>query len=322
MLQLPLVSIIIPIYGVEKYISRCAHSLFRQSYKNIEYIFVNDCTKDQSISVLSEIMRHYPDRDSSCRILSHEVNKGLSGARYTGLINSTGDYIMHVDSDDYLEDNAVEELVKAAVENDADIVIGGSYSVFPDNRIINLLPEHYDKQSLLYNILHLKVAPSIWGKLYSSKLYAPDKDTSPLVGVNHGEDFATVPRLLYYADRLAYVDKPLYNYVQFNSHSYTNNFSLRSMNDMIKATGKLTDFFNDKLSPEVLDVCALRVKAGMIKRMNIDLFDSLRTLYKDESARAFHRLAMTDKILLWLVDKGLYNIAKLYIGLGRTLKRI
>lgn len=322
MLHIPLVSIIIPIYGVEKYISRCAHSLFRQSYKNIEYVFVNDCTKDQSISILLEIIRQYPDRELSCHILSHDVNKGLSGARYTGLINSTGDFIMHVDSDDYLEENTVEVLVKAAAENDAEIVIGGSYSVFPDNRIINPIPEHYDKQSLINNILQLKVAPSIWGKLYSSKLYAPGKDTFPLVGVNHGEDFATVPRLLYYADRIAYVDKPLYNYLRFNTHSYTNNFSVRSMNDMVKATGKLTDFFNGKLSPEVLDVCALRVKAGMIKRMNIDLFDKIRTLYPDETSRARHRLAMTDRILLWLVDNGFYRTAIFYMKLSKMLKHI
>ena len=63
-------------------------------------------------------------------------------------------------------------------------------------------------------------------------------------------------------------------------------------------------------------------QATALKRMNIDLFDSLRTLYKDESIRAFHRLAMTDRILLWLVDHGLYKIAKFYIGLGKTLKRI
>lgn len=315
----PSVSVLVPVYGVEKHIARCAHSLFGQTYDNIEFIFVNDCTKDASMDILSDVIQLYPERKSSCIIISHEENQGLAAARYTGIKHASGDFIMHVDSDDYLEKEAVSILVNAAINKKADIVIGGSYSDFPDKRVMNDFPSNVEKDELLRNILHLKVAPSIWGKLYSSKLYAPGNDILPLVGVNHGEDFATVPRLIYYAERIAYVDKPLYNYVLYNSNSYTKNFTERSMNSVIVATDKLIDFFHDKLPAETLDMCALRVKLAMFKRMNIELYDRIRSLYPEESGRARRQLALKDKVLLTLIDLRLYRVASLYIRLGLSL---
>ena len=102
------VSIIIPVYGVEKYIEKCARSLFEQTYSNIEYIFVNDKSKDDSIDILKKILTAYPDRKAQVRIVEHEKNKGLSQARETGIGYASGMYLMHVDSDDYIEPNMVE----------------------------------------------------------------------------------------------------------------------------------------------------------------------------------------------------------------------
>ena len=221
----PLVSIIVPIYGVERHIAKCAHSLFSQTYSNVEYVFVNDCTKDGSMKVLAEVMEVYQERQKGCVIVEHDVNKGLASARYTGIRHASGEYVMHVDSDDYLEPEAVEKLVNKALQDEADIVIGGSYSVFQAERVLNTPYPHFDKDTLLLMLLHMRVSPSVWGKLYSSRLYASDNDTLPLPGVNHGEDFATVPRLVHYAQKVSYVDEPLYNYVQFNTGSYSKNYT-------------------------------------------------------------------------------------------------
>ena len=76
-----LVSICVPVYGVETYIEQCAISLFEQTYQNIEYIFVNDCTPDKSIEILKSVINRYPNKKSSIHILSHEKNKGLGAAR-------------------------------------------------------------------------------------------------------------------------------------------------------------------------------------------------------------------------------------------------
>ena len=102
------ISILVPIYGVEHYIERCARSLFEQTYPDIEYVFVDDCSSDQSIAVLEKVMEDYPLRKPHVKIIHHERNKGLSAARNTALEASAGDYVMHVDSDDYIEKTLIK----------------------------------------------------------------------------------------------------------------------------------------------------------------------------------------------------------------------
>lgn len=94
-----------------KYIERCAVSLFEQTYQNIEYIFVNDCTKDNSIDILRQTMERYPNRVSQVHIIEHKHNTGLAGARNTAVKSATGDFIMHVDSDDYVSVDIVSRSV-------------------------------------------------------------------------------------------------------------------------------------------------------------------------------------------------------------------
>ncbi len=116
------VSVCIPVYGVEKYIERCARSLFEQTMKDdIEFIFVNDCTPDKSIEILEKVLKEYPNRKNQVKIIHHEVNKGLTGARNTALKHAEGDYIIHCDSDDMVDKCYCENMYKAAVKNKADV---------------------------------------------------------------------------------------------------------------------------------------------------------------------------------------------------------
>ena len=124
-----LVSILVPIYKVEKYIERCAISLFEQTYDNIEYIFVDDCLPDNSISILKEVVERYPQRKNKVCILHHEKNRGLSAARNTAINAASGLFISHVDSDDYLDPDAIKLLVEKQLETGADIVTGNHYIV-------------------------------------------------------------------------------------------------------------------------------------------------------------------------------------------------
>ena len=119
----PLVSIIVPVYNAENFIEKCAATLFEQDYDNIEYIFVNDCTPDNSIKVLNRVIENFPNRKDNIKIINKLKNEGLPQARKTGLENSNGKYIMHVDSDDWVELDMVSSLVKEAIKTDADMVI-------------------------------------------------------------------------------------------------------------------------------------------------------------------------------------------------------
>lgn len=120
----PLVSIIIPVYGVEDYIARCARSVFRQTYQNLEIIFVDDCTPDNSIGVLRQVMEEYPERKMQVKILKHEHNRGLSAARNTGIEAATGEYIYFLDSDDAITEDCIEKLTEPLKVKGYDFVVG------------------------------------------------------------------------------------------------------------------------------------------------------------------------------------------------------
>ena len=125
-----LVSILVPVYKVEKYIEQCARSLFEQTYDNLEYIFLDDCSPDNSIEILKRVMEDYPERKAQVRIIRHERNRGLAAARNTALDAANGPFVTHVDSDDYLGRDAIRLLVKKQEETGADIVSGNYYEVW------------------------------------------------------------------------------------------------------------------------------------------------------------------------------------------------
>ena len=130
----PLVSIIVPMYGVENYIARCAESLFAQTYPRIEFIFVDDGGKDRTVEILRGILaKQEPSLQARVRLISKE-NEGLPRARKTGLDAATGEYVLHVDSDDWLEPESVEKLVRKAVETEADIVVYDFWKEYPNRR--------------------------------------------------------------------------------------------------------------------------------------------------------------------------------------------
>ena len=120
---MPKLSVVIPVYGVEKYIERCARSLFEQTLDDIEYIFVNDCTKDRSIDILNAVINDYPARKEQVRIVHHEKNKGLPFARQSGWQVATGEYIANCDSDDWVALDFYEIMYNEAIEKNADMVV-------------------------------------------------------------------------------------------------------------------------------------------------------------------------------------------------------
>lgn len=112
------ISVIIPIYNVERFITRCAISLMKQTLKeDVEFIFVDDATPDRSIDLLQEVINQYPERRNQVRLIRHAKNKGLPAARNSGLKVAVGEYIFHCDSDDWLELDMLETLYDVAVKN-------------------------------------------------------------------------------------------------------------------------------------------------------------------------------------------------------------
>lgn len=113
------VSVIIPIYNVEKYLHRCLNSVIGQSYQNLEIICINDASQDNSVKIIDE----YKLKDNRIKILTHKENRGLSSARNTGLDNATGEYVYFIDSDDWIDFDYIEKMVQAATTYNEEIII-------------------------------------------------------------------------------------------------------------------------------------------------------------------------------------------------------
>lgn len=319
--NLPLVSILIPIYGVEKYIERCAISLFEQTYNEIEYVFVDDCTKDKSIDVLKSVLEKYPARMSQVKIVRHAENRGLAAARNTALDNAAGDYLMHVDGDDYLELNAVKLLVDCALKANADIVACDSFSVYSDKKLRSVYAMPQDKREYIQSLLEKKISPCIWGKLFSTK-FVRTSGVRSIEGLNHGEDYATVPRLVYYANQIVHLPVPLYNYVQYNTGAYTKNITQKSIDNLLWADEVLDVFFRGMSEyRNVLILSKLRSKLALLKMGQIEIYDSVANLYRDLEKQNMHLLALKDRILLKMINWHLYRLAYVYSHVGLWLKR-
>ena len=203
------VSIIIPIYGVEKYIEKCARSVFEQTYSNLEIIFVDDCTPDNSINVLRCTLEKYPTMKDKIQILSYPKNKGLAGARKFGLEHASGDYVLQIDSDDYIDIHMVEAMVAEVEKTDADIVICDMNVILPNKQIHIFSNPSLNARECMMQVLKTEVHGSVANKLIKKSLYI-DNDICPVEGLNMREDLSVMYRLLYFAKRLAYISQPFY----------------------------------------------------------------------------------------------------------------
>ena len=242
---MPKVSIIVPVYGVEKYIERCAVSLFDQTYEDIEYIFVNDCTKDNSIVILKEVIERYPTRKPHVRIIEHEKNKGLGGARNTAVAAATGDFLIHVDSDDYIDVLTLQKLVEAQTKSNADIIAFGGYSVYTNKLVEEREFVCQDRELSIINMIKHTTRNSVWGRLIRKQLYT-DNNINVLPGTNMSEDLQVVPRLYYYANKVEVLDELLYYYNCLNEGSYTYSFSEKKAKQVFQTLDILEEFFKEQ----------------------------------------------------------------------------
>lgn len=321
------VSLLIPVYGVEKYIEKCAVSLFEQTYEDIEYIFVDDCTPDNSMNVLSGVIERYPKRKDHTRIIHHDCNKGLAQARNTALEAATGDFVLNVDSDDYLELQAIERLCAVADKKKADVVVFGFYSVYVKGRVACPNMYHFvDKESYLKSLLEKKNTSCVWGKFMARELYRKT-GIRAISGLNQGEDYAVIPRLLYYAEHIVMIEDCLYNYVQYNNEAYTKSFKREHIDDLLWADSVLCDFFlsvSENHSYEsTLYRAKLRTKTYMLKIAHTlaDIQD-ISKVYLDIPQKYYKDLSIADRVILELVHLKCYRLILCFTKTGFWLKRM
>ena len=204
---MPAVSVIVLVYKVEKYIERCARSLFGQTLEDIEYVFVDDCSTDRSMEILERVLEEYPQRRGQVKILHNEVNRGQAYSRRRGVEASSGDYIIHCDSDDWPEKGMYAALYAKASAENLDMVICGMRRVYPDHS--ESFPDLNHTEDLLESLLYLDIHHYLLNKLVTRKAYEAGI-TWPQA--NMCEDTALITQLAYNCRNWGFVDECLYNY--------------------------------------------------------------------------------------------------------------
>ena len=241
------VSVIVPVYNAGKYIERCIRSLFEQTLDDIEYIFVDDCSPDNSMEILAEIMKEYPSRAQNTIILKHEQNTGQSGARRDGMKIASGEYIIHCDADDWVDLDMYESMYNKAVSENVEAVCCDIVLEFDKGSRTLSVCKDYEDHQLMYDCK----APisveyfSMCNRLVSRKVY--ERATIvPFKGVNMWDDVGLSIRVRYHVKDTAVINRGFYHYNRFNETSTTR----RPMLDRAREQALCIDFIEDFFKKE------------------------------------------------------------------------
>ena len=304
-----LVSIVLPIYNVEKYIKYCLETVINQTYKNIEIILVDDGSTDMSGTICDE----YERKDSRIKVI-HKENGGLSDARNAGLKIANGEYITFVDSDDCIAYNFIEILVTMMEKNNAEISICNYKSVEEDFSLKEKnLEDNINKVHTFNNIECIKemyfakikgLEFVAWGKMYLKKLFLNNEIIYPKGKIH--EDTYTTYKLIYNAKKIVFNEMKLYYYRQRNGSIMNTKFNIKYL-DKLEAILETCAFF-DKNS----QVDLLQLAFNDYLKNSIKLYYKLHVHYNDIEKEKIKReiIKNSKSVYDYYIKKIKYPIAK------------
>lgn len=290
----PLISVIVPVYKVEKYLVRCVESIRSQTHENLEIILVNDGSPDRC----GEMCDALAAEDSRIRVV-HKENGGLSSARNAGLDVMTGDYVGFVDSDDYIVPDMYESLLALMDEHGAQIACGGIERV-TDTAHVNYFNENLgdllvlDREQAMQELLrNIRVTNSACDKLFSKAVFDGLRMTEGVIY----EDMDVMYRCIYRTDRVVYTGKPVYCYYLSDRSILRGNMT-RKHYDMVKAGKKRLAFYREhcpsglplaksRYVEEGLDLIYRSRNASDCDQERKQLEQEIRQMLKSESGLPF-----------------------------------
>ncbi|WP_338587251.1 glycosyltransferase [Clostridium baratii] len=268
-----LISIIVPVYNVEKYLDKCIISIINQTYKNLEIILVDDGSKDKSGKKCDE----WAAKDHRIRVI-HKKNGGLSDARNIGIDNCKGKYISFIDSDDFIATEYIEILYKNIKEMKCDISICNPYYYYEDK--INKIVERYKikEDKIVDNSLNMTIDlmyqkhfdTSAWGKLYETRLFKQNKIYYPKGKLY--EDIVTTYKVFMKSKKIIFINKNLYYYRQRSNSIMSSKFNPREMDYVTNSEIMMND----------LSKINLEIKKAAISRFLSTNFAIYRKIPNDQ----------------------------------------
>jgi glycosyltransferase involved in cell wall biosynthesis len=302
------ISVIIPVFNTEKYLRRCLDSVLAQTFVDFELILVDDCSIDRSPAICDE----YAGRNTNIKVIHNAQNQGSSQARKTGLDVSAGDYILFVDSDDWIENDMLEAMYYKAVDENLSVVCCDLYIEkidgikYKKQKIMDS-----DKINIIKQFLSNSVWHNLWNKLISKDIYKriifPE--------FSNGEDWVIIVQAVYYAERIGYLSNAFYHYY-LNSESIT--FSqarrLRGYDELYKNMEILCNFLLEKFNEDIsflepeLSAYINTVKLPFLLIPDIRDISRLYILYPESNKNIFKKTWQVSLMKRWLFYFSLHNL--------------
>lgn len=323
---LPKISVIVPVYNVEHFLIKCLESIAKQTFSDYEVIIVNDGSTDNSLKIAEDYIKIYEDKFK----IINQKNGGLGDARNTGIANATGEYLLFVDSDDTISNNALEHLNSLVSKTQADIVIF-DYKLVDEYFNELFISPGYKINSLESNIKEdpalLLSSPSACNKLFKSELFIKSDIRFPKKV--WFEDLRTIPKLYLQSNKIIYSNLPLYNYVQ-RKGSIMNNVNLDRNKEIIYAIEDISSYYDqhnlsNRYKEELEFLCIFHVLLTASVRVNKSKFNHplLKEFYNFilieypdfMSNKYVMELSFKEKTILLLLLKKRYRLLSILIKL-------
>lgn len=311
----PKVSILIPVYKAEKYIERCLQTVLSQTYKNLEIIIVDDASPDSSMAIAEKLIQQAANT-FDIKILHNKKNQGIATVRNMLLDHATGDYILFVDSDDYIETDAIESLVNIADETSCDIVRCGYFEVKGNNiRAINQRPWSNKTDLLKQHIKAWNSIEAMW-QLFIRRSLIENHRIRFAEGVNASEDHLMMIKLYFYANSIVNLEKPVYYYRKDNMQSVTHVNPKAFHDSMYKGMDNAIKFLKDNgvyetYRDEVLTRTFLTKQTFLLNKENRDIDLYITTHPECNSYFRKFNYNRSHKILFRLAELGQRRLLKL-----------
>ena len=296
---MPKVSVIVPVYNVAPYVERCARSLFEQTLDDIELLFINDCSPDNSMDILQRVLSDYPSRIAQTHIYNMPQNSGQAIVRSFGMKKASGDYVIHCDADDWVDADLYDKMYQCAVQIKADIVVCDEIYEEKSESILHIVdPLPVTCREVLKNWYSHTVGLFLHNKLVRRSLYV-DNNIYPWAGLNMWEDNGLVARMLYFGGTLSQIRGSYYHYNRANVNATTFGYGEKSVNQMIGVAQHLTEFFESK--SDAADFYKTKMAFQFLARINLitDKFENIKrynntfvgseTIASELEERAFSR---------------------------------
>lgn len=307
------VTILMPIYKVEQYLEKTLDSVFTQTYPYLDYVFVNDCSPDNSLQVLKDAIDKYKIEANRYTIVNHVQNEGIAVSRTDCIANAKGDYVYFVDSDDWIEKDTVEQMVYATKQGTIDIVGCDYMKDFLSGQTTYHHDDYADTcRENLFKCLNYDIATVLWKLLIRRELFDNFKIT-PHVDIV--EDYIMSVKLYYYAKSFVAIPKAFYHYVQYNQARVSLQ-SLWSITMHIKGVGEVEQFcrekdlYNDDVAHKLL-LRKFNIKSNFV--LNKELLDSIAYQKTFPEAKGIWRemnYSKKERAKFWLAEHGLFLLLK------------